>query len=1033
MQILNALQMNRLDEYAIRELGIPQFALMERAAEAVCNSLFAFEPCRKILVVCGIGNCAGDGIAAARILKNKGYAPIVWLVKPLEKCKESVHHQIELYKNVGGIVTTEKPVFTFDLIIDAVFGVGLNRPLDEEFTAAVEFINSAKEKGTHVVSVDLPSGIHTDTGAVMGDAVKADLTVSFSYCKPGLLMYPGREYAGKVKLASIGIDSAENLSAIGIPAEGERFSYADGFGWIKDCTGSDQSNTTPSLRKRNPAGNKGTFHRVLLIAGSKDMGGAALLSAESALRSGCGLVDVFTHERNRDLVLQSLPEAIVHTYSDDVVNEFINKTGSEESAFAADLDSAIKAADVVVMGPGLSTNAIAEDIVRYVLTNCDKPLVIDADAVNIISKTTSSSDIEQNEVQGVGRDGAADLKTLLKNRSKTQLTVMTPHPGELSRFTKKLVKDLLSDYENELTTVAKEYNLILVGKGNPTIVTDGKDIYYNLSGNDAMATAGSGDVLSGMLGAFLLNENTPFEGTTLAVYAHGLSGEEAAKEKGHHAAIAGDFIKSLHKVLLTMVLMMLCILTGTFAGCKKTQNFDPVKETELSTITKATGYEAIFLSMYGISGYTDKKFISDRGLNTYIAYDYHPQDDGDLESALAYIDKNHGGEIYKELFVGIDPVSIDLSAKKKTFAEQLTSHHFEHYSIFLPAYPMEYWTALTEEDRQNIYRKYTDLVAEFDGCENVDVYYYGNQAWIVNNPAAFQNGGYELTECAAERMFLYTICSALYKVDANSIEAELKTMEELVQNAADVKANYEEKELAGQTFIFLGDSIFGLYEAPHSIPGVFEDYSGAKSYNCGIGGMCMAAKGANTKFETLLSDMLNPENRSFSDESLDYFAQFSAEGNWDHFRYAKEFLLKLNTESGNGEYSLVMEFGLNDYFTGIPVNDFRSSYEESIEKIVAQTGNDVRFRKMYLFVPGYIDAPEMQNGDLPMSDQGGTLEEYREAVVEIAKKYNFTVIDLRDVPGMEQENVSKYLLDGVHYNEAGRYEIALYFENQITK
>lgn len=1040
MQILNALQMNRLDEYAIRELGIPQFALMERAAEAVCNSLFAFEPVRKILVVCGIGNCAGDGIAAARILKTRGYAPIVWLVKPLEKCKESVHYQIKLYQNQGGIVIFEKPVFDFDLIIDAVFGVGLNRPLDDMFSEAVEYINSAHEKGGRVISIDLPSGIHTDTGAVMGTAVKADLTVSFSYFKPGLLMYPGKEYAGIIKLSSIGIDSKEKLSAIGIPEEGQRYAYA--------------FDERPVLKKRNPAGNKGTFHRVLLIAGSKEMGGAALLSAESALRSGCGLVDVFTHERNRDLILQTLPEAIVHTYSDadanhanagdldadanhaDAFSAGFETESREESPLIINLNAALKSADVVVMGPGLSANNPAKEIVKYVLATCDKPLVLDADAVNLISKNeavNAGASLRYSDASAGNGADHTDFKSLLKKRSASAITVMTPHPGELSRFTKKPVGELLSDYENELKAVAEEYHLIVVGKGNPTVVTDGTDIYYNLSGNDAMATAGSGDVLSGMIGAFLLNENTPFEGVTLAVYAHGLSGEEAAKEKGHHAAIAGDFIKSLHKVLMTMVILMLCILTGTFAGCKKAQSMNPVKEVELKNITTLDGYEAIFLSMYGISGYTDQKFVSDRGLKTYIAYDYHPTDAKDLESGLAYIDKHHGGEKYKELFVGIDPAFMDSEAGKKTFAKELTSHRFEHYSVFLPVYPMEYWTAKSEEDRKILYGKYTGLVAEFDSFENVDVYYYGNQEWIVNNPAAFKDGSCELSEYAAERMFLYTICSALYKVDSADIETELKVMEELVQNAEEVKADYEKKELTGQTFLFFGDSIFGLYDAPHSIPGVFEDFTGAKSYNLGIGGMCMTSGKDNTRFSVLLDDMLDSKDESFREETLRYFELYSAEGNREHFRNAKEYLLKPDSQSQGNEYSVLMEFGLNDYFSGYSVETFRDTYRESIEKLLKQTDGDERFRKMYLVLPGFIEMSDMENGNLALPGEGGTLDDYRNAIIELGNEYQLSVIDFRKIPEMNEENVGRYLLDGVHYNEAGRYAAARFLEKEITK
>ena len=1027
--------MNQLDEYAIQTKGIPQFVLMERAAEAVCNSLLEFMPYQKVLVVAGIGNCAGDGIAAARILKNRGFAPVVWLVKPLEKCRESVHKQLEPYQNAGGIVINEKPVLEFDLIIDAIFGVGLNRDLDEDFINAVEFINAAKEDGKHVVSVDLPSGIHTDTGAIMGAAVRADLTVSFSYIKPGLLMYPGREYAGKVKIASIGIDDEEYLNAIGIPQNGQRFVYPGNCEFIKDISGKEPKEKNPKLKRRNPSGNKGTFHRVLLVAGSKDMGGAALLAAESALRSGCGLVDVFTHEVNRDLILRSLPEAIVHTYgsntdhsNEPAQNDYsalpealqaIARNGEQSHANAEDggfnrklqmdLKNAINAADTVVVGPGLSMCKEAICIVETILSVCDKPLIVDADAINIISKF--------------------DLKNALKEHASKSLTIMTPHPGELARLTGLHTKDILADYENILVNTAKEYNVILVGKGNPTIVTDGKDIYYNLSGNDAMATAGSGDVLSGMLGAFLLNENTPFEGTTLAVYAHGLSGEEASKELGHHSVIAGDLIKYLHKALIILSMLFLC--TTLFGCTKMKQQNNPTRKEELDNFLGNNSFHGLFLATYDINHALNNKLQSDLGVNTYIALHYHPANEEDLFEALDYIDKNNKNGNYEYLFLGLDPMLMHANAKG--LARKITKHGFNKYAIFLPAFPMKYWTSMDVNLREETMQAYIDFVKEFDGVSNVTVYFFGNEPWLVYNPGNYLNGTYQLTDYASERVVLYTMCNADYIVDQNNIEEEMNKLKNVVEGYIGVEADLTEKELGGEAFVFFGDSIFGLYQTPASIPAVFETYTGAESMNLGCGGMNMTYRDGGDCFRILFDEVLNKNHNHFEGPALELINEYSAPENKADFDDAK-FIFNNKDYDKYDKVSVILEFGLNDYFNGYSVEEFKNNYKETLDRLQKFMKEDHRFADIYLVVPGANDIDYMDYGYMKNSNVGGTLQEYCEAIVELGEEYGIGVIDLRKDPVLNQDNIAKYLYaDATHYNEAGRLEVATYMAKEIAK
>lgn len=493
MNILHADEMNKLDEYAIGHIGIMQCVLMERAALGVSDCILKQFEKPSVLVLSGPGNCGGDGLALARILLDRGLNVRVYLPVALEKCKESVQNEAKLFESFGGKILSVLPDEGAEVIVDAVFGVGLNRPVTGAFLDAIKWMNNQKEKSqAYIFSVDIPSGIHTDTGAVMGDAVKADYTVTFSCLKPGLLLYPGREYAGEISVSSIGIDSLTDT--------------------IIEPTCYTFSREEARLSKRSPYGNKGSFHRILIIAGSRDMCGAAVLASTAAFRSGAGLVEVYTHENNRDVLLSALPEAIVHTYPDFVETE--------------ELKSALARADSVLIGPGLSAGDAAKKIMDIVLEGYNGPLVLDADAINILSA-----------------DG--ELKGKFLGFAKNHPVVLTPHPMELSRFTGLPREDLLTNYEKSVRECAKENNCVIVGKGATTLVSDGERVYYNLSGNDGMATGGSGDVLAGMIATFIVNEKDFFTGITLAVFRHGLAGESASELWGRRSALAADLWKGI--------------------------------------------------------------------------------------------------------------------------------------------------------------------------------------------------------------------------------------------------------------------------------------------------------------------------------------------------------------------------------------------------------------------------------------------------------------------------------------------------------
>ena len=494
--ILPAAIMQKADNATIEQVGIGQDVLMERAALAVASKVKSYDP-QKVLCVCGTGNNGGDALAVARILLMQGVNADVFLCGKPEKYKPAVVKQYDIFQKVGGRTITTKDFTEYDIIVDGIFGIGLERNVEGFYTDVVTCINQAGENKTKIISVDIPSGIHTDTGVVMGCAVKADETVAFAYYKPGHLVYPGAEYCGKVSVEEIGISHLFIEDAY----------KADTFTMERDIL--------PYLPKRPRNGNKGTFGRVLIVAGSSAMYGACYLSALATLRMGVGLVDIFTHEVNRTTVQTMLPEAILHTYED--CNVDLNK-----------LHELMERADCVVIGPGLSTSDIAVDLVKTVLEHCTKPVVADADALNCIAM--------HKELLRV-------IKDLKKN------VIVTPHPAELSRLTGKSVSELKADYINSVKSFAKEFGLIVVGKDAGTVVSNGDCTYINQTGNSGMATAGSGDVLSGIIGALCAQKESIFDSAWKGVCLHGKAGDLAMRQMNSYSLIARDIANALADIM----------------------------------------------------------------------------------------------------------------------------------------------------------------------------------------------------------------------------------------------------------------------------------------------------------------------------------------------------------------------------------------------------------------------------------------------------------------------------------------------------
>ncbi len=499
--ILKSEEMKDCDADTTDRIGIPSVVLMERAALCVSEELSGRAGIipKRILVAAGRGNNGGDGLAAGRLLALMGHAVTFFLVGKRERLTPQTRAQIEIIENLGFSIQSNLEEKEYDMVIDALLGIGLSGNVREDYARVIGQINRFGERGAFVCSVDIPSGISADTGAVMGCAVRADLTVTFAFAKRGHLLYPGKEYSGRLTIRDIGI--TERSFSAGEPAA--------------FCL--EEKDIPSLLPRRRPDGNKGTFGKVLLAAGSRDMAGACILCAEAVLRAGAGMVKIITPACNRQILQQSLPEAMLYTFED----------APEE----AQVQRALDWCDAVVAGPGLGKSEGAALLMRYLLKNRNLPMVLDADGLNLIA-------------------GEKKLAEMAAQRQKGK-TVLTPHPGELLRILGSGWKDYETQREQLMVTLAQRFHCIVASKDAATMVVqdEGEKIYMNSSGNDALATAGSGDVLAGITGSLLAQGMKGFEGACLAVYLHGLAGERAGGKNGRRGVTASDVIRELMQVM----------------------------------------------------------------------------------------------------------------------------------------------------------------------------------------------------------------------------------------------------------------------------------------------------------------------------------------------------------------------------------------------------------------------------------------------------------------------------------------------------
>lgn len=497
-EVVSCERIKQLDAYTIEKRGIPSCVLMERAAlktveemERVFREKNTEE---KILCVCGSGNNGGDGVAIARILFLHGYQAEIYIAGDSSSFTCETARQFSIASNYHVPVVNNPQWREYTTIVDAVFGVGLARPVMGKYKELIETMNRT---AAWKVAVDIPSGVNGDTGAVMGAAFEADLTVTYGFLKAGLCLYPGRKNAGRTVLADIGV--------YGEPGVSEKKKILE----EKDIK---------NLPMRTPEGNKATFGKVLAVAGSPGMCGAAYFCAAAAFASGAGMVRILTDESNRIPLQSLLPEAIIDC-------------GEGEKAYQKAYDWC----DVILMGPGLGISEKARFKVRWFLEKAlsGKKVVLDADGLNLLSENQS-------------------WKKLLGDH-----VILTPHMGEMSRLTGKSIGGLQDSREASALEYAGDTGAVCVLKDACT-VTAGSDgtVWYNLSGNAGMATAGSGDVLAGILAGMLcmykgreLSSGEMAEIAAMGVFIHGRAGDLAADKKGMYGMKAGDLVLTVPEVL----------------------------------------------------------------------------------------------------------------------------------------------------------------------------------------------------------------------------------------------------------------------------------------------------------------------------------------------------------------------------------------------------------------------------------------------------------------------------------------------------
>lgn len=514
MKIFTAQQIREADAYTIRQTPISSLDLMEKAAIActawICRHYSEYTP---VYVCCGLGNNGGDGLAITRLLRNRGYDAHAYILH--HSAKASADHTAN-----RNALQQQYPSAIHDipengllpqpdanaLIVDAILGTGLSRPVEGWTAAVLGQINDLKA-AHEVVAIDIPSGLQADASSLNTTVIRADHTLSFEFYKLAFLLPENATFVGETCILPI------DLSPDYIAQTPSRFHITDAF-QIKNI-----------YRPRKPFSHKGTFGHALLIAGSEGKMGAAVLSAKACLRTGVGLLSCHVPRCGYDIIQISAPGAMC----------FTDEQKDHSSSFHTHLPDAEAAAKykTIGIGPGLGTAAGTCWAFEKLLEHFHQPMVIDADALNILGSSPAMLD----------KVPAGSL--------------LTPHPKEFERLFGKTANDVERLEVLSENAVKRKLNILLKGRYTAMAFPDGS-IWFNTTGNPGMATGGSGDVLTGILTSLLAQGYTPRDAMLMGVWLHGLSGDHAAAEHSEEAMIAEDIVEFLGKSFLELRRQLSC-------------------------------------------------------------------------------------------------------------------------------------------------------------------------------------------------------------------------------------------------------------------------------------------------------------------------------------------------------------------------------------------------------------------------------------------------------------------------------------------
>jgi NAD(P)H-hydrate epimerase len=496
--------MQEIDRRAIDEFGISGLKMMESAGRGCVEVIISeFGPKGRAVIIAGKGNNGGDGHVIARLLDTKGWeVKVIILADRDQVCGDAAINLEKIPADIAHFCPHEgqlpalhmEDIFQADLIVDALLGTGLRSDISGVYMEAIELINAS---GRPVLSVDIPSGIHGTTGRVLGDAVRASITVTFAFAKLGHVLYPGAEHSGRLIIADIGIPP-------------QLMESASGYDFLNDEV------IRPMLKRRDRLAHKGHFGHCLIIAGSAGKTGAASLSANSAVRAGSGLVTLGVAE-NLHHILEAKTTEVMTSPLPDSGSGYLTS-----SAFPA-IEKLLPGKDALAIGPGLDRRPGTTSLVHTIIETVTLPLVIDADGLNAL---------------------AEDITVLKRKRS--QNIVLTPHPGEMSRLLGTSIPDVEAIRISVAQEFARNFGIYLVLKGARTIIASPTGTAaINGSGNPGMATGGMGDVLTGVITSLLGQGYTTWDACLLGVFLHGYAADMVAEERGEIGMCATDVQEKL--------------------------------------------------------------------------------------------------------------------------------------------------------------------------------------------------------------------------------------------------------------------------------------------------------------------------------------------------------------------------------------------------------------------------------------------------------------------------------------------------------